>query len=166
MTTMINSVIPCPDGTKDKCNFIKVTGIELPDEDDAFDLIKKSFPLMSIHPAWKRKIFTGKTLVLRENGEKLIGIINTADAPDNGASVSLLAVGKDYRDKGLGSFLLGKAEEMAIKSGKRFVKLMTEQVKRENIIFYSKKGYHVTGFDEHGYEHSPAVLFEKKLDQR
>jgi GNAT superfamily N-acetyltransferase len=103
------------------------------------------------------------TIAATENDESIIGLANISGREAGVVNLDLLAVDPGYQGKGLGSLLLAEAEKEAGKTGRGTMRLMTEQIKPRNVAFYSSRGYKVTGYDPRGYEHSPAIKFEKRI---
>lgn len=156
--------LSCPVALGKKCTFLELASMHEDEINTAMELVKISFPHMNIpEHFWKRKLHSDDTMLLKENGQKIIGIVNISCRDSMMASIDLLAVVPGYQGKGLGSTLLQASEDVARNHGKNMIELMTEQVKPENVAFYSKNGYKVTGFDPRGYEHSPSVKFSKDL---
>lgn len=158
---------PCPEGTDGRCKVLELSGLKRGDCDDAVSFVVDNFPAMHINQRfWKEKLCNEKTKVMKEikkDGEEIIGITNVSFKSNKTSSLDCIAVDPKYRGMGLGSLLLEESERMSAKSGKGIMKLMTEQIKPENISFYSNRGYKIIGFDPTGYDHSPSVQFEKRI---
>jgi len=158
--------VPCPVDAGSRCKFIAVTSLPGDRCGVAADLVRRTFPHMNIPVNfWERKICLDRSIGALENGENLVGVVNMSLRDASIASMDLVAVDPSYQGNGVGSAMIDVAEAIARDAGKRSIHLMTEQVKPRNIIFYSKHGYKVTGFDPRGYDHSPAVKFEKSIDR-
>ena len=156
--------ISCPVSIGKKCQFLNIAKMRMSEIDPSVSLISKSFPHMNIpEHFWKRKLRFDETLILKENGKNIVGITNISSKNSAIASIDLLVIAPGKQGNGLGSILLDAAEERMKNDGKSIMRLMTEQIKPENVAFYSKKGYKVTGYDPRGYSHSPSVSFIKEL---
>lgn len=138
--------------------------MQIDEANTSVDLVKSTFPHMHIpEHFWKRKLRSDETLLLKENGNEIIGITNVSFRNSAFASIDLLAIKPGKQGSGIGTMLLKATEDYARENGRTTVELMTEQIKPENVAFYSKNGYKVTGFDPSGYDHSPSVKFLKNL---
>lgn len=160
----MDRAIPCPRDPPEKCDFIEMSFIGKGEDTTAVDLIRRTFPHMHIDNWWFGRIRSGDTIVVKRDGKKMIGIANVSYGND--ATLNLLAVDPKYKGMGLGSLLLVEAENMAKTRGASKINLMTEQAKPENVIFYSKNGYKIVGFDKDGYDHCPSVHFKKDIKAR
>jgi ribosomal-protein-alanine N-acetyltransferase len=86
----------------------------------------------------------GSYCLLAETGGNVAGFILTELAPDEGHIVTLDVL-EDYRRQGIGSLLLGAAEnEMASRGGKRMV-LETATTNSAAIALWEKHGYRELG---------------------
>lgn len=159
----MRKTMSCPAKIGNACKFLDVRRASDPDISSSVALMKEAFPHMDIvKPFWKFKLGLDDTIVIALNGEKIIGTVNVATR-DKEASIDTIAVDPGFQGKGIGSMLMDEAEDVARSRGKNVVNLMTEQVKPQNVAFYSKRGYKVTGFLPHGYSHGPAVSLQKRF---
>jgi len=156
--------VECPPGSRSECKEIMIGRLPARMCDAASKLVVKAFPRMDIPvDFWKKKICSDVSIGAMENKQHLIGVANVSNREMGKANLDLLAIDPSYQGKGLGSKLLVDAEKVAAKAGYRVMGLMTEQVKPQNVAFYSSRGYKVIGYDPRGYEHSPSVKFEKNI---
>lgn len=155
--------ISCPVNSPKSCKFIEIDVMKRGEENESVMLIKKTFPHMNINNWWKLKLKNGDSVTLKENGKNIIGIANSSYIKQ--ASLDLLAISKEYQGRGMGTILLKEMEMLAIDKNKKIIHLMTEQIKPENIIFYSKNGYKIFGYNKYAYNHSPGVYFMKNLPE-
>ena len=154
--------LPCPETVK-TCKFIELDDARPEDTVRSVDLVKKTFPHMVVpFSFWDAKLKNDKTVIIKENGTDIIGVANVSVAK-NDASLDLIAVDRPWQGKGIGSALLQEVESIAAMHGKKMMRLMTERDKINNIAFYSKHGYRVTGYEERGYSHCPGIHFEKRI---
>ena len=154
----------CPVGLGDGCDFLDVTVVSSDDIMDSISLMKTTFKHMNIPEYfWRKKLESDDTLIMKENGNRIVGVSNISLNGELTASVDMIAIDPDHQGNGLGTMLLDESEKLAMKNGKKIIMLMTEQIKPRNVAFYSKNGYKVTGYDPNGYNHSPSVSFTKEL---
>ena len=154
----------CPPGSRPSCREIAIGRLPARMCGSASKLVVTAFPHMNIPvDFWRNKICSDASIGAMENGTDLVGIATVADRGSSTASLDLLAVDPPYQGKGIGSKLLSEAEIAAARSGNKIMTLTTEQIKPENVAFYSSRGYKVTGYDPRGYEHSPSVDLEKRV---
>ncbi len=59
----------------------------------------------------------------------------------DGLLVENIAVSPQAQGSGLGSALLAQAERLAVKRGKQWVRLYTNEAMVENLAFYPRRGY-------------------------
>ncbi len=159
-------MLPCPKKAV-TCQLLTMEPALASDAGPAVSLVKMTFPHMNIPDGfWKKKLHDGNTIVIKENGKDIVGVMNISiRALGSKASLDLVAIHPGYQGSGLGKALVSEAERIARSAGKKTVQLMTEQSKPRNVSFYSTQGYKVTGYDPHGYAHSPSVHFSKDLDE-
>jgi N-acetylglutamate synthase-like GNAT family acetyltransferase len=154
--------LPCPENIK-TCKFLEMDDARPEDTARSVDLVKKTFPHMFIPaPFLESKLKKDQTIIIKENGTNIIAVANVALGKDD-ASLDCIAVDRQWQGKGIGASLLQEAENVVVSSGKKTLKLMTERDKIDNIAFYSKHGYRITGYEERGYSHCPGVHFEKRM---
>lgn len=161
MEDSLLDIFECPVSSDGRCHFMELSFLGNKDDRDAVDLIKRTFPHMKIGNFWYDKIRDGDTIIMKENGKKMIGIANVSY--DQDASINVIAVEPGYQGSGIGKTLLETAETMARQEGKKRVRLFTEQSKPRNVIFYSRNGYKITGYNKDGYKHCPSIKFEKTI---
>lgn len=117
----------------------------LNDIDELLEIENESF----VNP-WKKEDLIyeltsnplNKFLVI-EIDEKIIGFIDYM-ITFNSATISQIAIKKEYRNKGYATNLLNKMEETFIKSGEDAVEYVTLEVRNSNINaqkLYEKNGY-------------------------
>jgi ribosomal protein S18 acetylase RimI-like enzyme len=75
-------------------------------------------------------------------GDSLAGLIETCLAVDHLLIVNV-AVAPQWQRRGFGAKLMAHAQQMALASGLREVRLYTDQLLADNIRFYRSLGYHV-----------------------
>jgi ribosomal protein S18 acetylase RimI-like enzyme len=91
---------------------------------------------------------------------QIVGMVQCADSSTY-LEVETLAVAPDMRGRGVGSRLLGFAEERARALGLAEVRLYTNEAMTENLEFYPRRGYQEVGREtQHGFRR---VLFAKSL---
>lgn len=159
--SIMKRTIPCPPSFPDRCDFIELAPMIKGEEGTVMNVMQQAFPYMKIDEWWKGKLKDGGTIVARKNGNKIIGVANVTRG--DVALLNLLAIAPEYQGLGMGSTLLAEAEDVARDEGARSMHLMTEQIKTQNVSFYSNHGYVVTGINKNGYDHCPGVLFHKML---
>ncbi|MGN6100642.1 MAG: GNAT family N-acetyltransferase [Devosia sp.] len=77
---------------------------------------------------------------LVEAGNRLLALVELADAPDHLLIVNL-AVAPEAQGQGLGSMLLRHGEEVARELGRPTLRLYTNRMMAPNIAFYEARGY-------------------------
>ena len=98
---------------------------------------------------------------LEERGGEIVGVL-VLDLFDDYALVENLAVAPASQGLGVGSSLLDFAEQTARASGRRRVRLYTNEAMTENLAYYPRRGYaELRRSTEDGYRR---VFFEKTLD--
>jgi ribosomal protein S18 acetylase RimI-like enzyme len=124
----------------------------------------KYVPRMGREPApmladYTEPIETGRVWVL-EDGGTLVGVLVGVPRADH-LYVDTVAVSPDAGGRGLGRLLLERAERDAVELGLPEVRLSTNEAMTENIAYYPRRGYAVTGRGiEDGYQR---VFFTKRV---
>ena len=119
---------------------------------------KKPFPMLDDYGA---HIAAGAAYVL-EDGDGIRGYIVLLPADDGALLLDNVAVDPTAQKCGYGRKLLDFAEAVARERGLERIILYTNEAMRENLAWYPKMGYAVTGHvAEKGYKR---VYFEKKID--
>lgn len=119
---------------------------------------KKPFPMLDDYGA---HIAAGAAFVLEDEGG-IRGYIILLPADDGALLLDNVAVDPSARKCGYGRKLLDFAEAVARERGLGRIILYTNEAMRENLAWYPKMGYAVTGYvEEKGYKR---VYFEKKVD--
>lgn len=91
---------------------------------------------------------------------KMVGYL-LAPKPEGGViNIYWMAVGQDYRGKGIGQTLLSYFEKYAKKMGVHNIHL---ESKKENVAFYKKCGYRLIGLDEKGYYGTDNYIMKKMI---
>lgn len=102
----------------------------------------------------------GRALVARRDG-RLVALLVTSVHPDH-LLVENVAVAADERGTGVGTFLLGLADDQARRAGVAEVRLYTHETMVENIAYYPRRGFHETGRrTENGFTR---VFFARAVD--
>ena len=119
---------------------------------------RKPFPMLDDYGA---HIAAGAAYVL-EDGDGIRGYIVLLPADDGALLLDNVAVDPSAQKCGYGRKLLEFAEAVARERGLGRIILYTNEAMRENLSWYPKMGYAVTGHvEEKGYKR---VYFEKKID--
>ena len=119
---------------------------------------RKPFPMLDDYGA---HIAAGAAYVL-EDGDGIRGYIVLLAADDGALLLDNVAVDPSAQKCGYGRKLLEFAEAVARERGLGRIILYTNEAMRENLAWYPKMGYAVTGHvEEKGYKR---VYFEKKVD--
>lgn len=146
----------------------KIRALEKADLEQVYQIEKECF----INP-WKfsdiQYEFQGnpvnKFLVLEVNG-KVVGF-NDFMITFNSATISQIAVTKEFRRKGFGTILLNEMEKCFPKEGDDIVENVTLEVRASNkpaINLYQKQGYEVVVVKPHYYpDGEDAVYMVKRL---
>jgi ribosomal-protein-alanine N-acetyltransferase len=92
----------------------------------------------------------GSYCLLAESGSNVAGFILAELAPDEGHIVTLDVL-EDYRRQGIGSLLLGAAEEEMISRGGKRMVLETATINSAAIALWEKHGYRQLGIVENYY---------------
>lgn len=108
---------------------------------------------------------SGFFFVLTED-EKIAGFIVLLKRKNSaGMRIYSLAVSPEFRGKKYSASLLGKAHELALKEGKRFLSLEVSENNEAAIQLYQKFGFKVTGKRKAYYKDgSDALLMEFEID--
>lgn len=119
---------------------------------------KKPFPMLDDYGA---HIAAGAAFVL-ERGDGIRGYIVLLPADDGDLLLDNVAVDPSAQKCGYGKKLLDFAEAVARERGLGRIILYTNEAMRENLAWYPKMGYAVTGHvEEKGYRR---VYFAKKVE--
>ena len=119
---------------------------------------KKPFPMLDDYGA---HIANGSAFVLEDDGH-IRGYIILLPADDGALLLDNVAIDPGAQKCGYGKKLLDFAEAVARERGLGRIILYTNEAMRENLAWYPKMGYSVTGHvAEKGYRR---VYFEKKVD--
>jgi len=101
------------------------------------------------------------------NEDKILGFINYM-ITFNSATITQVAVNKDYRNQGLASSLLNAMEDTFPKSGDEMVEFVTLEVRESNepaINLYKKNGYEHVVIKKHYYpDGEDAVYMIKRIN--
>ena len=120
---------------------------------------RKPFPMLDDYGA---HIANGAAFVL-EDGGAVRGYIILLPADDGALLLDNVAIDPAAQKCGYGRKLLDFAEAVARERGLDRIILYTNEAMRENLVWYPKMGYSVTGHvAEKGYKR---VYFEKKVTQ-
>ena len=118
---------------------------------------KKPFPMLDDYAA---HIEAGAAFVL-EDGDGIRGYIILLPAGDGALLLDNVAIDPSAQKCGYGRKLLDFAEAVARERGLDRIILYTNEAMRENLVWYPKMGYAVTGHvAEKGYKR---IYFEKKV---
>lgn len=99
------------------------------------------------------------------SGDVLLGIIEfSPESWNNRLRVSNLLVFKDYRRKGVGRTLLGKAIVYGKNHGFRMIVLETQTCNINAIGFYLSMGFEPIGFDLNSYSNADIDQCEVRLE--
>ena len=119
---------------------------------------RKPFPMLDDYGA---HIAGGAAYVLEDDGG-VRGYIILLPADDGALLLDNVAIDPSAQKCGYGRKLLDFAEDVARERGLGRIILYTNEAMRENLAWYPKMGYAVTGHvEEKGYKR---VYFEKKID--
>ncbi|MDE7240611.1 GNAT family N-acetyltransferase [Desulfovibrio sp.] len=119
---------------------------------------RKPFPMLDDYGA---HIADGAAFVLVDAGG-VRGYIILLAADDGALLLDNVAIDPSAQKCGYGRKLLDFAEDVARERGLGRIILYTNEAMRENLAWYPKMGYAVTGHvEEKGYKR---VYFEKKID--
>jgi ribosomal protein S18 acetylase RimI-like enzyme len=113
-------------------------------QDRAFNLSARSIDIGSFsqNEELALQVQEGDIRVMSDAG-RMLGYISFA--PNfNHLFVRAIAVLPKYRHRGVGSRLLAFAEKVALQLDLRSVRLFTDGRIAENLVFYQRRGYHVT----------------------
>jgi GNAT superfamily N-acetyltransferase len=92
----------------------------------------------------------GRAVVAR-SGDRIVGLLVTSHHADH-LLVENLAVAASERGTGLGTRLLGVADEQARAAGLPELRLYTHELMVENLAYYPRRGFVETGRrTEHGF---------------
>ena len=144
----------------------KIRALEKADLEQVYQIEKECF----INP-WKfsdiQYEFQGnpvnKFLVLEVNG-KVVGF-NDFMITFNSATISQIAVTKEFRRKGFGTILLNEMEKCFPKEGDDIVENVTLEVRASNkpaINLYKKQGYEVVVVKPHYYQDGEDAIYMVK----
>ena len=118
---------------------------------------RKPFPMLDDYGA---HIAAGTAFVL-EDGGAVRGYIILLPANDGALLLDNVAIDPSAQKCGYGRKLLDFAEAVARERGLDRIILYTNEAMRENLVWYPKMGYSVTGhIEEKGYRR---IYFEKKV---
>lgn len=98
--------------------------------------------------------------VLAISAERLLGLM-AWDVEDDAVLIENIAVSPSAQGDGVGSRLLGYAEQIACEAGRERLRLYTNAAMTENLDYYPRRGFVETHrAEEHGFAR---VFFEKEL---
>lgn len=108
-----------------------------------YSLVQKILDLKTSHPRkleFYLEVFKNNPqyLISAKNKDKLVGVLLSCDENIDTILIGELGVDPNYRNKGVGTILLSKLEEIAIKKNKKQI-LLGAKEKAEK--FYLKKGF-------------------------
>lgn len=90
----------------------------------------------------KKSIDSERSMVLVEElDNKLAGFVSIDFDESETVSIGLIAVDGEMRGKGVGALLMAQAEKAALKVGKKFIRVATQQKNTSATNFYVKQGY-------------------------
>ena len=106
------------------------------------------------------QIMESRHVELSITDEEISGLIDF-DARPGHFLIENLAVAPKHQGAGLGAALLGRCEALAVGNGCREIRLYTNRMFAENILFYAKRGYSCT--HEEPFEGGVLVHMAKSL---
>lgn len=104
---------------------------------------------------------TWSTLCLRRGG-RLVGAVRAQATPEGAWDIGRLMIAPDLEGRGLGRWLLARAEELAPESVTRFV-LFTGENSARNIQIYQCAGYEQCDPLQEASDHIPGVIYLAKM---
>jgi ribosomal protein S18 acetylase RimI-like enzyme len=123
-------------------------------------------PRMSRPPApvtadYGSAVLAGQVWVAEEDA-RVLGMLELVPEPD-ALLLRNVAVYPDAQGRGIGAELLALAEREAGRRGLTEIRLYTNELMTENLAFYPRHGYRITGrAEQDGYRR---VFFSKQLSQ-
>jgi N-acetylglutamate synthase-like GNAT family acetyltransferase len=138
------------------------------DAETVADLVERSYqhyvPVIGLRPAPMdadyRAAITDDVVWLAEQDARIVAVI-VLHAERDHLVVENVAVDPDRQGDGIGSALLGIAEDEAARLGLRQIRLFTHELMAANIAYYGRRGYVETHRQaEHGFSR---VFFTKEL---
>lgn len=116
--------------------------------------------------AINRYIFDSDIYLLG-NGELDIAVIVLYDKDDLELEIKNMAVIEDFRSRGIGSILIDKAKEIALRNGYEILTVGTSDTGFQQIRFYEKNGFVKKGIRKDFFiENYPSPIFENGLQMR
>lgn len=122
----------------------------------------KAWPLA----AWEEEVVKhGDTYLCLEVNNVLAGYVGFWWVLDE-VQITRVAVGKNYRQQGLGTFLMVQAKKLAEEMGSHFMTLEVRESNRAARSLYEKLGFKNLGIRPHYYENKEnAVMMEWHFKQ-
>lgn len=116
------------------------------DLDDIVTLERHAFQVGAYTKSMLSNIFSTRgsfNVLMLENG-KVVAYIIALPLDKDSADVESIAVDPDYQEKGLGTILMEKIEEMMLERGYRTSVLEVRDLNDKAISFYRNRGYSIT----------------------
>lgn len=104
---------------------------------------------------------TWSTLCLRRGG-RLVGAVRARATPEGAWDIGRLMIAPDLEGRGLGRWLLARAEDLAPESVTRFI-LFTGEKSTRNIRIYQRAGYELRELPQEASDHIPGTVHLAKL---
>lgn len=106
-------------------------------------------------------------IYLLNNGAFDIAVIALYDNSDTELEIKNMAVIEDFRSRGIGSILIDKAKEIALRNGCEILTVGTSDTGFQQIRFYEKNGFVKKGIRKDFFiENYPSPIFENGLQMR
>ena len=97
-----------------------------------------------VDPDLVRSLLAKGEFLLAENEAALAGCVYLERRGER-AYLGLLSVAPERQNEGVGSMLIGEAEQRSARAGCRFMDLRIINLRRENHAFYTRRGYVESG---------------------